>query len=70
MAPPNHLKFDLENGDGEKGDKEGRRSNSAYAPPGGASGEDGDEIKGEGEYANLVRYITGFKDGRRKSTIR
>lgn len=64
MAPPNHLKFDLENGEAEKDGA--RRSTSAYAPPGGES----DEIKGEGEYANLVRYITGFKDGRRKSTLR
>lgn len=63
MAPENHLKFDLENGDAEKDGA--RRSQSAYAPPG-----EGDEIKGDGEYANLVRYITGFKDGRRKSTIR
>lgn len=65
MSNEGHLKFDLENGDAEKDGA--RRSQSAYAPPGGG---DGDEIKGDGEYANLVRYITNFRDGRRKSTIR
>jgi len=58
MAPPNHLKFDLENGDAQ-------RQASAV---GGEFGHD-DEIQGNDEYANLVRFISTYRDGRRKSTI-
>ena len=56
MAPPNHLKFDLENGEGEKG-------NTAVP------NEGGDVPTGNDEYSNLVRYISTYRDGRRKSTI-
>lgn len=54
MAPPNHLKFDLENGDPEK--------------QGSTAGEGlGDAPTGNDEYSNLVRYISTYRDGRRKS---
>lgn len=54
MAPPNHLKFDLENGDPEK--------------QGSTAGTDGlDAPTGNDEYSNLVRYISTYRDGRRKS---
>jgi len=56
MAPPNHLKFDLENADGQR-------------QPSHAGGEFGDEIQGNDEYANLVRFISTYRDDRRKSTI-
>ena len=53
MAPPNHLKFDLENGDPEK--------------QGSAAEGLGDAPTGNDEYSNLVRYISTYRDGRRKS---
>lgn len=56
MAAPNHLKFDLENGDGQR-----QPSHGDFAG--------GDEIQGNDEYANLVRFISTYRDDRRKSTI-
>lgn len=62
MAPPNHLKFDLENGEANK-----ERGASM------AAGEDDFDVGGLGgandEYSNLIRYISTYRDGRRKSTI-
>ncbi len=60
MAPQNHLKFDLENGDPEK---EGRRSTAVGGEGGSGFPQSNDE------YSNLVRYISTYRDGRRKSTI-
>jgi len=59
MAPPNHLKFDLENGDAQ------RQASAAGGEFGGAN----DDIQGNDEYSNLVRFISTYRDGRRKSTI-
>ncbi|KAI9664221.1 MAG: hypothetical protein M1831_002400 [Alyxoria varia] len=56
MAPPNHLKFDLDNSDPEK---LGSVGNEGV----------GDAPQGNDEYSNLVRFISTYKDGRRKSTI-
>lgn len=58
MTPPNHLKFDLENG--QDPEKTGG-SNAGLA--------DQDAPTGNDEYSNLVRYISTYKDGRRKSTV-
>lgn len=58
MAPPNHLKFDLENGE-QRG-----------ASMAGDDDFDGGAIGGANdEYSNLIRYISTYRDGRRKSTI-
>lgn len=56
MASNNHLKFDLENGGPEA------RGNSM------GGGDDGLPT-GNDEYAQLVRFISTYRDGRRKSTI-
>jgi H+-transporting ATPase len=54
MAPLN----ELENGNAEK-----EMGNDALAPQAVANNDD------EGEYGNLVRYISQYRDGRRASTI-
>jgi len=58
MAPPDHPpNGDVENGTFEKELEQGRADLAV------ANDED------QGEYGNLVRYISNYKDGRRASTI-
>lgn len=62
MAPPNHLKFDLENGETNK--------ERGASMAGGEDDFDGGAVGGgNDEYSNLIRYISTYRDGRRKSTI-
>jgi len=60
MALPNIPSGDIENGAPRSGEF-GRDSEKLVLP------EEGNEDAGE--YGNLVRYISNYKDGRRQSTV-
>jgi H+-transporting ATPase len=69
MAPANPPNGDVENGKYDDKDKADAPRTSGNFAGGLVLPNDGIGETDEGEYGNLVRYISQYKDGRRASTV-